>query len=141
MKLDGHIQRDESGKPVALYLGPRQPRVIEFYAPIRIVSEANLREHWAVKAKRKTAQQCEMIVMLRNALQQKPKVKFPCVVSLTRVGSRRMDSDNLANGFKATRDAIANVLGIDDGDSRIRFEYHQEANGKREYGVRVRIED
>jgi hypothetical protein len=139
VKLDGYIERDKRGRPVALYLGPRQPQTIEFTVPIRIVSEANLREHWAKRAKRKTAQQVEMIVELRNVLRQSPRVAFPCVVTLTRIGPRRLDSDNLANGFKAVRDAIAGVLGIDDGDSRIRFEYEQEANGKREYGVRVGI--
>ena len=114
-------------------------RSIEFSAPIRIVSEANDRSHWAVKHKRKSAQQTEMIIVLRNVLRESPKVAFPCVVTLTRIGPRAIDSDNLANGFKGVRDAIAGELEIDDGDSRIKFEYEQEAIGKREYGVRVKI--
>lgn len=38
---------------------------------------------------------------------------------------RRMDDDNLAHAFKPLRDAIAAELGIDDGDSRMRWEYGQ----------------
>jgi len=130
MQVESHIQSN---------LSPFLGRSIEFYAPIRIVSEANDRSHWAVKYKRKTAQQGEMIIILRNVLRKNPKVAFPCVVSLTRIGPRRIDDDNLANGFKGVRDSIAHELDVDDGDHRIRFEYDQEVIGKREYGVRVKI--
>jgi hypothetical protein len=141
MKLDGHIERDESGMPTALYLAPRTPQMVSigFTAPIRIVSEANSREHWAQRLKRKTAQQTETIIELRRVLRDSPKVRFPCVVTLTRIGSRRMDSDNLANGFKGVRDAIAHELRIDDGDERITFEYKQDVIKKRDYAIRVGI--
>ncbi|HEY6244582.1 MAG TPA: hypothetical protein VIX17_11570 [Pyrinomonadaceae bacterium] len=129
MQVESQIQT------VSPFLG----RSIEFSAPIRIVSEANDRSHWAVKHKRKTAQQGEMIIILRNVLRQNPKVTFPCVVTLTRIGPRRIDDDNLAGGCKFCRDAIAHELDIDDGDERIKFEYDQEVIGKREYGVRVKI--
>lgn len=39
--------------------------------------------------------------------------------------TRRMDDDNLAHAFKPMRDAIADVLGIDDGSSRLRWQYGQ----------------
>lgn len=140
-EYDFEIERDKEGMPVALDRLRAPEEWIEFTVPIKVVSEANLREHWAVKAKRKTAQQVEMIVTLRNVLRQSPKVAFPCVVRLTRIGARRMDSDNLANGFKAVRDAIASVLGIDDGDPRITFQYDQEVIGKRQYAVKVQIQE
>lgn len=38
---------------------------------------------------------------------------------------RQVDEDNFGSGpYKSLRDAIARSLGIDDGDSRIKFEYY-----------------
>lgn len=111
---------------------------VEFSAPIRTVNEANNREHWAVKNKRKKAQQAEIDAVLINALNRK-KIKFPCEVYLTRIGSRKMDDDGLSRSFKGIRDQIAFRLGIDDGDEGIRFIYGQRVIGKRQYSVSVRI--
>lgn len=36
-----------------------------------------------------------------------------------------MDGDNLANALKPVRDEIADWIGVDDGDSRIRWEVGQ----------------
>jgi len=111
---------------------------LTFDAPIKVISEANCRDHWAVKSRRRKAQQQEMDVMLLNALQGR-KVELPCSVRLTRVGPKVLDGDNLQSAFKATRDAIARRLGVDDGDSRIRFEYEQQPVGRREYNILVEI--
>lgn len=111
---------------------------LEFDAPIKTISEANNRDHWTKKSKRRKSQQQEVDVMLLNALQGR-KIALPCVVRLTRIGAKALDSDNLAGSFKAVRDAIARRLGIDDGDPRIKFEYSQEAIGRREYNIRVAI--
>ena len=40
---------------------------------------------------------------------------FPIVVTITRLGPRALDSDNLASSGKHVRDAIATWLGVDDG--------------------------
>lgn len=61
------------------------------------------------------------------------------VVSLVCCRRRLLDDDNLSGGCKALRDAIAASLGIDDGDKRIRFEYHQVITTGRP-GVIVKIE-
>ena len=62
------------------------------------------------------------------------------VISLVRFGRRPLDSDNLAGSQKHLRDAIAASLGIDDGDSRIRWECGQiETRGQQ--GVMVKIEN
>lgn len=113
---------------------------LDFQAPIRTVSEANQREHWAIKFKRKKDQQLEMLVALQNNLVGK-KVKLPCVVKLTRIGPKPLDSDNLAGAMKHVQDAIAKKLGIDDGDTeKIRWEYHQFPIRIREYAVKVSIQ-
>lgn len=60
-------------------------------------------------------------------------------ITLTAHLANRMDDDNLAHACKPLRDAIADNLGIDDGDPRLRWEYGQlETRGKR--GVTVKIE-
>ena len=68
-----------------------------------------------------------------------PRVVAPCVVKLTRLSAGVMDTDGLAASAKGARDGIADVLGIDDGDPAIRFEYAQEKCKRGAYGVRVEI--
>lgn len=50
-----------------------------------------------------------------------------------------LDSDNLAGGMKHLRDAIAATLGMDDGDSRLRWCYGQVQTHGGE-GVMVSVE-
>lgn len=112
---------------------------INFQAPVRTVSEANQREHFMAKYRRKKAQQLEMLAALQNNLVGK-LIEFPCVVRLTRIGPKALDTDNLAGAFKHCQDAIARKLGVDDGDTeKIRWEYHQAPIRIREYGVKVQI--
>jgi len=47
------------------------------------------------------------------------------LVCIVRFGRRILDDDNLAGGNKPLRDCIAERLGINDGDSRIEWEYRQ----------------
>ena len=52
---------------------------------------------------------------------------------------RRLDGDNLGTALKAVRDAIADALGVDDGDPSCAWEYGQvETRG--ESGVVVKLE-
>jgi hypothetical protein len=64
---------------------------------------------------------------------------MPCKVTLTRVGVRELDSDNLARSMKACRDGVADALGVDDGSKLYDWQYRQR-KGK-EYGVEVMIEE
>lgn len=59
-------------------------------------------------------------------------------VTLIAVRQKRLDDDNLAGGFKALRDAIAESLGIDDGDERIEWIYRQQV-GPKPHGTIVMI--
>lgn len=66
-----------------------------------------------------------------------------CVATITRVGKRKLDSDNLARSAKAVRDAIASNFGIDDGDegekdSRWDWRYKQEIG--KAYAVKIELE-
>lgn len=111
--------------------GPGQP-VVEFTVPVRTVSEANRRDHWRVKAKRaKQHRRWAAAVCPRHAL--------PCVVAMTRLSAGELDDDNLRSALKAVRDGIADALGVDDRDPRVRWEYGQAKCKRGEFGVRVTI--
>jgi len=107
---------------------------MKFILDIRTESEANKREHWAVKAKR-TRQQRTLAEKVCSA--NPDSYSLPVLVKLTRVGKRRLDDDNLSRSFKAIRDGIADSLDIDDGSEHIRFFCNQEIG--KEYHVKVGI--
>lgn len=86
----------------------------ECILPIRIVSEANAREHWSVKRKRIELQHS----IVRYYAADLRHVHHPTAVLLVRLAPKFLDSDNLVSGFKAVRDAIAEVYGVDDADWR-----------------------
>ena len=112
--------------------------MVEFAMPIRTVSEANMREFWAVKAHRAKGQRGTALLYTRTALRKKKPMKPPLRITLTRIGKRKLDSDNLARSFKAVRDGIADAIGIDDGHESLTWVY---AQAKGAYSVTVRIEE
>lgn len=114
--------------------------MITFTIPIRVISEANQREHWGARYERKQVQQEATRVCLIQAM-HKRKIVFPCAVTLTRIGAKPLDTDNLAGSFKHVQDAIAGYFQINDGNPTIKYEYAQEPNGKRDYSVRVEIRE
>lgn len=61
------------------------------------------------------------------------------VVTLIALRRRLFDDDNNVSSFKPLRDAIAESLGIDDGDQHLRWQYGQ-LETKGEQGVIVKIE-
>ena len=89
--------------------------------PIKIVSVANLREHWSVRAKRAQNHRYTAKMLCSSA----KIIPLPLTVFLTRVGSRKMDDDNCIGGFKATRDGIADALGHPDNHPEIKWVYAQ----------------
>lgn len=105
---------------------------------ISTVSEANRREHWAAKNRRRKSQQEAFAVLWRRS---KVRVELPAVVTFTRYGARALDSDNLAGAFKAIRDQFAKEIGVDDGDLRIEFRYRQEYARTRDNWFTMEIGD
>ena len=88
--------------------------LVDIFAPIIVVSEANLRGHWWSKDKRRREQRYAAAMVVRTYA---PRLFLSNVthVTLTRYGVRLLDTDNLAGAFKAVRDGIADALGVDDG--------------------------
>jgi hypothetical protein len=113
--------------------------VIIVSLPLRIVSEANARDHWTKSAKRAREQRGVTAFALRPKLTSAVvKPQRMTVVTLTRQGPRSLDSDNLQRALKAVRDGVADALGMDDADPRIEWRYGQERS--KTYGVMVVIE-
>ena len=105
---------------VAATVPPRPNPQLAFTMPVRVVSEANTREHWGKKFKRKKEQQESLRVAWKKASRKLPRpVAVPCVVRFTRIGPQKLDDDNLSNGFKGLRDSVAHELGIDDGSDLV----------------------
>lgn len=115
--------------------------MIEVLLPIRTRSEANLREHWARRARRARDHRLAARLMVRAAGDPADisSLSDAITVTLTRIAPRKLDSDNLARSFKAVRDGMADALGIDDGSSRITWCYAQRKGRPHEYAVLVEI--
>lgn len=116
------------------YHGTRS-HVATVIVPIRTVSELNRHEHWRHRQKRARAQRAAvmLIVPTRVTFPYRPE---PVHVHITRLAARKLDTDNLASSQKAARDAIATLLGVDDGNERlVTWSYGQEQ--QRGYAVRI----
>lgn len=62
----------------------------------------------------------------------------PLTIVLTRVGPKALDTDNLAGGFKACRDGVADWLGVDDGSPLLDWQY-QQRSGSKTYGIEIEV--
>ena len=113
--------------------------MIEVRMNMKIVSVANLRMHWAVKAKLAKDQRTRTRMSLNAAAQSSGAEMLPVTVVLTRVAPRRLDGDNLQSGFKAVRDGVADWLGVDDGNGLIDWQYVQRSGRAGEYAVEIEV--
>lgn len=112
---------------------------IELTLPVRLVSLLNARENWRAKAARAKAQRStarNAMFQIRDAVPN----AFSLRVTITRIAPRELDDDNLAGSGKHVRDGIADALGIDDRDPRVKWLYAQRKGKPREYACHVRIE-
>ena len=101
-----------------------------FVLPLRTVSRLNSREHWRARSTRSKAERSTAALMC-------PHFQTPCTVTLTRVGPRALDSDNLQGALKSIRDGIADKLKVNDNGPLVQWKYEQ-ARGP--YEVRVLLE-
>lgn len=112
--------------------------------PIKTVSVLNVREHWAKRARRTKEHRQTTVKRLRiigepyRMYRSSWPLRF--TITLTRMGGRKLDPDNLGAALKACQDGVADWLGIDDGDERLTWEYKQEPKKRKmPPGVRVEI--
>ncbi len=107
--------------------------------PLKIVSVANLREHWRTRAGRAKLHRATTAALLRS---HRPP-PLPITIVLTRVSARQLDDDNCVAAFKAVRDGVADWLGVPDNDPRVTWEYGQRkgvGTAKAEVAVIGRLE-
>lgn len=108
---------------------------------LKLVSEANQREHHMVRARRKKLQ---TDTARAHALSHRARPVLPLRIVITRIGAKRLDQDNLAGACKGVQDGLALAYKFDDGDPRVQWVYEQECrrsqNGVQPYGVRVKVE-
>jgi hypothetical protein len=87
------------------------------FLPVRTVSEANRREHWAQTATRRKRHRTSAAMLVGTKARVMRAVELdsaPVLVRLTRLSQRKLDSDNLAAALKAVRDGVADGLGRTD---------------------------
>jgi len=115
--------------------------IIKYEIPIKTVSEANIRCHWAVGAKRAKHQRMVAAAFTTDAMRSnwKHMSGFKHIrITVTRMGVRKLDSDNLAISFKHGRDGVADGLCVNDGDDRLEWIYKQEKS--KQYSVMVELD-
>lgn len=116
----------------------------EVYAGLRLESVANVREHWARKAKR-TKEHRELGMLLAQSLGARPLDTIAGAVhvrvTIIRVAPRPLDGDNLQAAAKAFRDGVADAFRVADDDRRLSWVYAQAKGGRpRQYGVVLRFD-
>ena len=107
--------------------------------PIRTVNEKNHHEHWGKKKRlRGDIRTVVRMAMSGHANRQGLKVKPPCHVVLTRLAPLPLDTGgNLEMALSATRDGIADWLGINDRSPTVTWECGQEKHAR--HGVRIEV--
>ena len=126
-----------------------------FIVQTKTVSEANLSEHHMVKARRVKGQRTAVVVdgsAMGRVVSSRPKPPrktlvwrwlsppaLPATVTLTRIAPRALDGDNLQRALKAVRDQVAELIGVDDRDPLVEWEYAQRKGDPKQYAVLVEI--
>lgn len=104
------------------------------WAGMTIPSATNMREHFMARARRVKAQRQAALVLGRLL----PRWSVPLIVTFCRVAPRPLDSDNLANAFKAVRDGVADALGVSDAPSGgVEWLYSQRRGAPHQHAVEV----
>lgn len=116
---------------------------VTLLVPVKLVSEMNRRDHWAVRKRRFDTQAAAVRQALVASGMAEPLLTWigrnaePVRVRITRIGRQKLDGDNLQGAAKAVRDEIARFLLLDDGSDRWRWEYDQRQ--AKSYAVAIHI--
>lgn len=133
--------RPEAGAAQAVAVEPAaRSAALVFSVPVRVTGP-NIREHHFARARRVEKERQFTYWALIGAYGGGWKKKLgpaPFVVTLTRIGPRDLDTDNVQGACKSIRDQVAGELGYGDSPKDpISWAYAQE-RGK-SYAVRVAI--
>lgn len=101
--------------------------------PLRTKTGLNAREHWSARARRVKAEHRAVALCWPRHI----KAQLPCRVTLIRLGPRLADSDGVVGGLKGVRDAVAKLLGTNDGPTDPVEWGHGQRKG--EWGVEIEV--
>ena len=118
----GHHQHQGDGRPAW--------RVSLTLPDLRLVSRANAREHWGKRHARDKRESHSLRAAWHAAGLNGWATPLPVAVTLTRLGGKPMDGDNLQGALKALRDAVATLIAVDDADDRVKWRYRQKPGHK-----------
>ena len=123
---------------LGLLIGFAKKHQMKKLIEMQTVSETNMREHWAERHKRRSAQRGLVAWSFKLSSEKPPPL--PVVVTLTRISPRMLDvGDNLNSSMKAVRDEVAKQLGIDDADPRVTWFYEQRKGDPKKQAVEIEI--
>lgn len=97
--------------------------VVEIPLAAALPSAANARGHTLARAG-SIARHRALVVQVLRALVRTPPAG-DLVVCCTRIAPRALDDDNAAGAVKASRDAVAEWLGVDDRNPRVTWRVDQ----------------
>lgn len=103
---------------------------MKFTIPIRLPSLTNARLSNGASMRLKSSQRGAT----RYCMLYKVIPPMPLVVTIVRVGPRRLDDDNLAAACKHVRDQIAAEVGVDDGSDQYTWKYEQRIDAHKVMG-------
>ena len=135
---------------VAYTVFPATGTVLVAIPGLRIISEANNRDQWWVKAERAREQRTTTYYGLRSMLTTPERLPLPLTIHLTRIGVQLLDAhDALPASFKAITDGICDFLfqclyqgHKYDNDPRLTWQYAQRKHTTKaepRYGVEIRF--
>lgn len=119
--------------------------MIAFKVPLQTTTGLNTREHWHERSLRTRGEKRAVGLALQAHVHWRDRARLKAwlvrgalVVTLTRVSpsAKPADDDNAAGGLKASRDAVAEWLGVDDGDPRVVWKVAVERG---DWAVRIAI--
>lgn len=117
------VESKPKPKPKATPLPTSRLRLDITVENLRLRSTANMGGQLKAAIARKTATKDAV----REALLRVARFPLPCVVVMTRLGGKDLDSDeNLPMAFKSVKDVIADWLGLpNDKDRRVKWRFKQ----------------
>lgn len=121
---------------------------VEIDVPLRLWSESNSRDaHWRTRHARRKQQRTTVAWAMRLLMPPEP-LQPPFVVHLVRCCPKRnfaKDEDNRSSCFKAVRDEVAEMLGVDDADladtSPISWTYEQRVSPRHSVLIRISTQE
>lgn len=108
--------------------------------PLRLGRGLNERLHHMARARKVKHERHTTAWAIKLAKLQRPAL--PLVVTIIRgtTSHKPLDDDNLVGACKGVRDQLAEWLGVDDSDARVKWKYDQRCSLK-QWAVGVRIDE